>query len=1261
MVGGRPTTYFTPDFNLLSASDVGTTTTIQRTQSVITCDSGMRTTTSTMQMYTTTTCLMADTDPAMPGLQRGFELNAVTTTLTIDVVQNLWTPSKPYSFLNPVALDVYWSKAADSPAKLAALLQLVHVDAPNVSADDLNAINLWLKAWRHNDLMSLFVLRGWLAPTNATIETFDLDPRTPAVDTGFELRWVPAMMAATSYPTLSQAQYLWDDGNEFSFLTANTDNANVGFGAWVQAYSGAVPSSERLTAEYPPVAHVTRQTQTANVTIVGNIQAATGLTASQIQAIATWLLMWPDHAFLWQDVLSQWRTQTTQFTDTPARWNVATLDTSNGGSTSLSGFELPVPMPPAVSISPSQARQLWDVYTPYSFLNPKMLVVWCFASSPSPPLACPHLTDVTGSATAESAQSLLLATLSMFQTTVYAATSFVGASSSPVDRARNFLSTVSGLSTPSIVAVATWLTRLPTASTAYQYLMLRQWQQPSLPLDPRYVGFEVSFVYNTTAAAIPRNVTPASMVANVACAPLSTDLARRVWESSDPLLSFTNAGGIAAWLAPTLTMPGLLACQVTQIHQWLTSWQAHPFLRQLVEYRWFSSCSTVSPYANLTQSLFDPQRGFEVTLGPSANVTTWQTVAQVVWDRDSPLSFLHPSGFKVWRTLLTSCTTSNLADATCAAAVNAQALPTALSFLVSSILPLVRNGKLSDVQDAVYTIGYVWLLRLLDTGDFSSYLLRQVGRGATTVRSLATQQWINATVFNFTNVASLADVVTTDTWNATSQSVLSVPLPQMAGPPELRTYCDRRKDNTAPCGLGDRYTIDDAAASATLSLFTDPTKVSVGGLTVARGVVVLDLYLAQPFTTADECAAHAAVLASLFTRPITNATSNSTTNNTSQCWPVSNAFGLNTFPLLAVPSKQLTDMQMYLRHVATTFGYARPAALPLGSYLTQQSVRSLLWANPATATTTSSSSFATPTSTLPLPNIQFPATDSLAQRTPLVANVTGNQSTTITSLGLSSSKYGCVIAQVASPTNGISGGGIEYQDPTCSYTDGSVFPPGAPSSLSFFWSFGRQILNLTFSSTTTRFGVALRRYTWRPTEWLRTSATLYDDLPVTVTSPHLYNLTSPAVPFAAGLSPDAQAHATVVDVEPLTGLVLHSRMNWQVNVQIGPTAEWFPNLTSAFVPVFWTRHERSAAPSAFESYGDLTDAGPFAAEKVAIWELVGGALCVGLGVHLFRRMHLTRQRSVRLIQPNLVDDESSATVDSLLHATAIADDDAKRQ
>ncbi|ETW03228.1 hypothetical protein H310_05630 [Aphanomyces invadans] len=1255
--GGRPSAYFLPDYSLTSASDVGTSMTIERTQAVTTCDHGIRTTTSTSRVYSTTTCLMADIDPAMPGLQRGFEMNAPTTTASIELVQNLWTPSKPYSFLNPTALDGYWSKAATAPAKLTALLDMIHVDAPGLSLDDLITINAWLKAWRHNELMSLFVLRGWLAPNNATIETFDLDPRTPTIDTGFELRWEPAM-ATTSYPTLSQAQYLWHDANEYSFLAPNTDNVNVGFGAWVQAYTGEIPSSERLLDVMPPLGQTSRRHQVANATIVANIQAATGLTAAQIQAIASWLLSWPDHSFLWRDVLSQWSTQTTQFSDSPARWNVASVDTT-GGSANLSGFELPVPVPAGVSISMAQARLLWDIYTPYSFLNPKMLVVWCFASA-SVATGCPHLVDVTGTVTLGSLQSLG-ATLTAFQSSVYLGKAFAAATQPPGDRARNFLTVVSGLSASSVVAVANWFTRLPTTSTAYQYLMLLRWQQPILPLDPRLVGYEVAYVFNTTTS-VGRNVMPASIVDNVVCPPLSTDLARRVWDPSDSL-SFINTARLSAWLEPTPTMPGLSACQVDQIRQWLTSWQSHPWLRQLVESKWFTSCSTVLPCANLTESLFDPQRGFEVGLGPSANFSTWQSIAQIVWDRDSPLSFLHPSGWKVWRTLLTGCATSNVTTGQCAAAATAQTSPTALNYLTAAVRGIVRDSKPADVQEAIYTIGYVWLLQLLDSQDFYRYLNQRVGAPpSSAIRGLATQQWINGTVLNSTAVASQADVRTTDAWNATIQAVETVALPTMGGPPELMTFCNRRSSTEPSCSLGTGYVIDDDAASAMLSRFTDQTKVSVHGLTFARGVVVLDVFLAQPFGTLDECVSHAASLGSMFSTPTptpaTNATANSTntTNSTSMCYqyltqqstPL-DQFAINIAPLPAVSLAQLRDWQAYLWHIATKLGYDRPSVLPHGSYFTHQSIRSLLWANPATDSVA-------PTSTLPLPNIEFPVAESLAQRTPLVANVTANQTTTTISLGLSSTKYGCVIAQVASASTGPRSS-IEYQDPSCGYTDGSVFPPGAPSSLSFFWSFGRQVLSLSFSTVTTRFGVALRRYVW-PTAWLRFNPALYDDLPVTLTSPHLYNLSSPALPFASGLTPDAQTHTSVVDVEPLTGLVLHSRINWQVNVQIGPTTKWFPNVTASFLPVFWFRRERAAAASAFSSYMDLTDAGPFAPEKVAIWEVVWGVLFVGASAVLFRRMHLTRQRSVRLIQPDHVDGYSSANVDALIHATA---DDGKRQ
>ncbi|KAH9112602.1 hypothetical protein LEN26_013261 [Aphanomyces euteiches] len=1229
-VGGRPTTYLTPNFGLLSAMDTPPVV-VMENQSVVSCSNGStRLTSSTISIYSRPSCLMVDIDSTTAGFQRGFELNRSTTTLTIDVAMQFWNPTAAYSFVNMTAVVVYWSKADDMPSKFAALLQLVQVDAPRFTADDLTTLMQWLKAWRHNELMSSFVLGGWIAPNDAAIPTFDLDPATLPTDTGFELRGV-LNSSTIPFPTMSQAQYLWNDANTYSFLTAKTDNTNVGFGAWALAFSGALPASERLSNEFPPFARVVRTNQVGNATIVAAISAATGLSSDQIQAIAQWLFGWPDHPFLWSDVLNQWLTQTTQFTDTPARRNLALLDATNG-SQILVGFELPTPLPAAVSITKPQARALWDIYTPYSILNPNMLIVWCFVL-PSVALNCPHLVDNAGAVTAATLQTLTT-TLKSYQTDVYPDKTFTG--TQPMDRARNFLTTVSGLSSPAIVVVASWLFTLPSTSV-YQFLMLDRWLYGNLPLDPQLVGYELSTVFNLTAA-VPRNATAANMMDNLKCPSVSTTLGLRLWQPQDPL-SIVNSSSLASfWLAGTgaAASTALSTCQATQIHQWLQSWLAHPYLRQYVEFNWHSTCNASKPCINTTSALFGRRRGFEIALGVNANATIWPGVARIVWDKQSPLSFLHPNGIRLWRTLLSNCASSN-ANATCLAASPPQP-PSAFKYISSSILTQV-GGNAMDVQDAVYTIGQVWLLQMLDSTDFAQFLLGQVG--GSSLPALAMQQWINASVLrvNFSSAAqagfaSQLDVTAMDLWNTTTQVVDNVSLPAMAGFPELRSFCDRAVatmpyDVAPRCSLGTSYTIDDAAASSMLKIFTDATLISVRGLKMTRGVFALDTFLAQPFNQLDACLQQATLLTSVFQ-------GNTSLANCSQ-------LSLNQFvtngPIFQFTTnlQQVSDMQQYLSYTATRFGYERPSFKPLGSYITQQTVRDLIWRNPATDGDA-------PTATLSLSNIQFGSGTPL--RTPLMANVTANQSTTVLSMGIPN-KYGCVIAQVANAPME-----IEYQDPTCSYTDGSLFPPGSPPTLSFFWSFGRQVLSLVLSTTVTRFGVPLRRYIW-PTTWLNTSASIYDDLPVTITPPHLYNLTSSALPYATGLLSDPSAHASVVDVEPLSGIVLHSRFNWQVNVLLAPTSTWSLNVSACALPVFWMRQERSVSATTATSFGDLSSPGPFAVEKVAVWEIVWGTVFVLGGFYLLRRLHLARQRMVRLIQPEQ-DGNSSDTakkVDALVEAT----------
>ncbi|KAF0686973.1 Aste57867_21265 [Aphanomyces stellatus] len=1245
LVGGRSTTYFTATYALQSAANVGPMV-IQSSQSVASCNGNVQTTATTTSVYATSTCLMMDIDTSVAGVQRGFELNTPTSTLTIDVVQSLWDATKPYSFLNPAALNTYWSMTDVTPAKLVALWQLVTMDAPALSLTDLAAVVQWLKAWQHNQLMSLFVLQGWLAPTNATIPTFVLNPQSTTPYTGFELRSVMTAASVSSYPTMSQAQYLWNSANTYSFLTSGTDTANVGFGAWVQAYSGPIPGSEQLTAVYPPMPQVVRVTQVANATIVANIQAATGLSAAQVQAVATWLLSWADHPFLWNDVMSQWLTQMTQFTDTPSVWNLASIDTTTG-VTLLTGFELPTSgRPAAFSISTAQATMLWNVYTPYSILNPKILIVWCFVL-PSVGQNCPHLVDAAGAVTPAAVQSLTT-TLTAYQTMVFPGSTFTG--TQPMDRARSFLTVTSGLSLASIMTVATWFFALPSSSV-YQYLMIARWLQGSLPLDSTLAGYELATIYDPTQTVIPRNTTAANLVANTVCPPMSTASALRLWLATD-VVSFTNANSL--WVNNPTTLPAtittlLTPCQVTQVQQWLQSWQWHPYLRQLVEYAWFATCTASTPCTSTTPSLYGSRRGFEIVLGATVNMTVWPQVAQLVWDTQSPLSFLHPNGIQLWKTLLLAPCASSNANGTCAAAASTATPPaTAFAYLSTALLAALGNtANVGDIQSAVFTIGQKWLLADLDNTDFSTFLLVQV-LGSSSISSLATQQWINASVLsvNYTSMgdtgaASQKDIVSVATWNASSQQVTMMPAPPLAGFPEFRAFCDRAAavqvyDVAPQCALGVSYVINDATASSTWALLTDSASATINNLTMARGVLRLYTYMSQPFAQRATCLAQASL--------VLNNSQATSTVVTPACvaiaqGPSSTVYVINNPTVLpaATSLAQLRDMQQYLMYLAAKFGYERQATLPLGSYLTPQTVHDVLWRNTATDATN-------PTAALPLSNIQFGVGNPLTA--PFVANVTANQSNVVASLGLGA-KFGCVIALVGS-----GGTDVQYQDPTCGYTDGSVFAPGTPSSIAFFWTFGRQVLTLTYAAATTRFGVPLRRYMW-PSSWLSTAAAIYDDLPTIVTSPHLYNLTSPALPFAQGLVADPTLHASIIDVEPITGLVLHSRFNWQVNVQVGSVATvWSPNVTAAYLPVFWVRQERSV--SGANSFDTLSDPGPFAAEKVAVWEIVWGVLLIVAGAVFLRRMYLAQQRMVRLIQPDKDGNSSNKNaiqVDALVDAT----------
>ncbi|KDO32166.1 hypothetical protein SPRG_03382 [Saprolegnia parasitica CBS 223.65] len=1188
VVGGRPTTYFVSNFAETSYTDTPTVA-ISTATTVVTCTSTTTTTTATTTTVTNgPICLHSDVTPGLPLLQHGFELGAVTSTITMTLVQQfLWNPANPASFLNMTALNTLWVPAATNATKVAALAALL----PGASLADVTTIVQWLRAWRTNQLMSLFAQTQWINPSTS-LPPFNLDPSGATIQTGFELRFTST--EASTYPSLVQAQYLWSSASAYSFL-----NTATGFPTWVQAYAGPLPASEALVDPLARAPTTTRTTQTASASAIATLQSATGLSAAQIQTISKWLVNWANHPFLWGVLLSQWVSKTTVFASTPSTLNLAALDAS-GAMTSLTGFELATP----TSVTFAQARQLWNVANATSFLNPNVLVLWCFCH-PQITAACPHLSDATGQLPA-TANASAASALTRFASL---APGFQMSSAPTAALAQTFVSLATGLTPADVTTVSLWLFQTPQSSF-YQFLLQSQWATAGLPLYPKNAGYELAFIFNLTATT-PRNATSALLVPNTPtpCAPIDAVVAAQLWQPASTT-SFLHSAGLSAWLSGTIVVPGLAACQKTQVTNWLLSWQGHPFLRQLTEYSWYS---TPLP---CTQSLFGCERGFELALPTSlpspTTLPTLGSIAAVVWDAQSPLSFLHPTGGLLWKTLLLGPCGSTFANGTCAPATLAPA--SASSYLVGQLASAL-GVSVSDVRTCVYLIGQVWLLQLLDNPGFVSYALAATG-GAPSLLALPMQQFVNASVLSINasatdvGVVSQFDASTYVQWNATSHEFFNATQPALAGIPELSVYCARAPSvfGVAPsCALHQSYTLDHLTAHGLLHAFNDMTIVRINGVSVARGVVVLDAFLAQPFESPDACAAAASRITSIFPTLVAS--------TAARCSSVGPSYLLilpGVAPLELTAVAPILDLQAYLKYTATTFGYAAS-----GGLYVQTSVDSLLWQNSAARRLR-------PTATITLANLGFGTGDVLT--TAITANVSDAPTSkavqtytfnTDTRAGF----YGCLVA-----TNG------ELDANNCTTSDGSVFARGAtPSTLTLRSQSQARDVDFKYTAQIPWIGVPTRRYV-EATPALTNVSHLYDDLPLLSSSPHLHNVT-PTVPFATGLAPNAKMHTMLLDIEPISGTTLHRRDAWMLSIATGPTWLWHQGVQPAYVPLTWVLQEQAIPSASASLYRDLTAPGPMAPEKVAIWELVLGLAFVGLGIYALRLLSRARYKDTLLIKP----------------------------
>lgn len=510
---------------------------------------------------------------------------------------------------------------------------------------------------------------------------------------------------------------------------------------------------------------------------------------------------------------------------------------------------------------------------------------------------------------------------------------------------------------------------------------------------------------------------------------------------------------------------------------------------------------------------------------------------------------------------------------------------------------------------------------------------------------------------------------------------------------ELRAFCaenardallayDRETDS---CGLqADEYSLAPSDVAALWRVFADdtvelewPTNTTVADEIARRNgfplvsplgnttrvALLIDAFFAQPFASLADCSFVMANLAVAY--------SDSLTSQQIDAACVEQSLGgvaevMLDLPMLAAagfadkPRSFTTDLQAYLRYAATKFVYEprvlgrTPAPLDLNAPLSPEESKESPLGGMIALTTVVRALFGSDDS-------EFPSAEALGidgtamtvprhQELPVTFRIPRQQD--MEAYTQRARAVGEVLA--VNDSNAINIWGMKVPLSGLGATDGSQFTTAVltgrtlglagqrefpPSTLQFYWPRARRLATLEYSQNITRFSSTLMRYCvadWTAPSTVPTGVVLVDeDAGSQALAAEGINMSYIADELPLVLQSADASTETVVDVDPVTGLVYHRRFVWQVTAVLSGVSErdggvWHTQLAPLALPVAWVNEEASASPSSAMALARVAHLGPFATEKLAWWGVIGGSAYIAIGSALsyvlVRRARVARLR-----------------------------------
>uniref|UniRef100_K3X4R0 Uncharacterized protein n=1 Tax=Globisporangium ultimum (strain ATCC 200006 / CBS 805.95 / DAOM BR144) TaxID=431595 RepID=K3X4R0_GLOUD len=735
-----------------------------------------------------------------------FEMNRSTPAdISIEIAQQIWDQSTSFGFTNLSVFLEKWHPAMNNLDLLAAIhSDLIDTTHAAPATSDLAAVQEYLAMWESSAISTRGVGIAWLSQNISF--AIDLDAHTDGVQGGFELHsstgW--RSLGGGKLPSFDQGQYLWRAANTFSFLHTNdgarNDSLPTGFNAWKEIHEGVDWSSEQLVDKYPLEAkvHINAAMQHSLskdqcAALMREMENETQLTESQLQGIASWLMNWATSDVLRDYVLYHWATGETPRGEKDVSFNLAAHLERLFGFHSSQGV-IPSDLfsadsPSLGRLTKTSRRNLWNVQSVGSFVNPNARVVWCTVVPNGDMIRfCPYLLNEFGVVSTSALTAFKAAVQSSAPQEV------ITKSSNLTKISISFLQIQLGIEeSDAIHAIAMWWRRLPEASLFFQVNQLRTWRTSlaSVSSDPLRFGYDLGFVFSVNQS-VARNASRVDLVANpivldgksseLGACNQSLELNLIFWDPSNAV-SFLHPDGIKQWrqffqyqldvaeflefltnspdisAADTIASTGMteadVSCTLQSIRNWLASWSQHPFLRQFVELLWFQSLESTSSLSLSSPLLSDANEllaafpldathrdALSVVMDSDESLSRWANVSQILLDSSQSLAFINADeGFSTWKALLVNCFSSNETSGECQNS-SSHALQdyqdhvstanAAVALLVDSLWSQISNvakqrAAESKTLDAMIRGRIVpWMISWLDHPLFERFVLQHV-------------------------------------------------------------------------------------------------------------------------------------------------------------------------------------------------------------------------------------------------------------------------------------------------------------------------------------------------------------------------------------------------------------------------------------------------------------------------------------------------------------------------------------------------------